>query len=539
MDAPPHPWHADAGMPPHVRVRTFLGLLLVLLTATAGRARAAEDPVKALRESVLKALDDKDVKRRAQALLPFATAHDPRALEVVAEAARKCQGLRDKVRADQVKAEAAYEKTINDLEELDRKFRERNDQSTKATDAYNKIERRISTARDAALLTLRNLENEYVRIQGLVDGLPQAAAKVLGNVDGEAFEGALDYLERVWLRSPDPADPVRYVDAVGALSQQGARRRVRRVAADATLVARVRAVAVANLAAAKDDQVPECLLANLALGPEQFVLVRASILAMSKVHRKPAIGPLIEFLGREDLGALRGDAHDALRSLTGEIHGPYRQPWQDWWARAEAGFTLPPAPAGTPAEPAAGKGVTFYGITTFSDRILFVLDVSGSMDKPDTKDKPEPDRLTVAKKELLGALSRVDDGHKFDVLLFNHEVLPWQPGMVVAGEDQRRKVKEWVEARQAVGGTNIHDALEAAFGMALRVTGEPAVDTVFFLTDGTPTAGKIQDPAAILEAVREWNRVAHLTLHCIAVGEADHAFLKALAEIGHGTFLQR
>src|SRR5262245_39742769 len=99
----------------------------------------------------MKALDDKDPKKRALAFTPFAAAHDPRALEVLAEAARKCQGIREKVRAEQVKTEQAYEKAINDLTDLDKKFRDKNDQSARATDAYNKLERRISAAREAAL----------------------------------------------------------------------------------------------------------------------------------------------------------------------------------------------------------------------------------------------------------------------------------------------------------------------------------------------------------------------------------------------------
>ncbi len=97
---------------------------------------------------------------------------------------------------------------------------------------------------------------------------------------------------------------------------------------------------------------------------------------------REAIDPLIAMLGRDDLGRLREDAHRALRSLTGQPHGPYQQPWKDWWADAKAGFTMPPTPADAMTLSAPDKGVTFYGITTFSDRIVFVLDVSGSMLDP-------------------------------------------------------------------------------------------------------------------------------------------------------------
>lgn len=136
-------------------------------------------------------------------------------------------------------------------------------------------------------------------------------------------------------------------------------------------------------------------------------------------------------------------------------------------------------------------------------------------------------------------MHNMDDGHRFNVLLFNHSVTAWQPGMVVASEETRRKAAGWIRDADHIGGTNIHDALEAAFRIALKTTGEPLVDTVFFMTDGTPTAGKLQDPKAILEQVAEWNRTARLTIHCIAVGEADGGFLEELARIGRGTFLRR
>jgi hypothetical protein len=521
----------------------LLPLLALVFAFGLGFTRAAapaDDPLKSLREQVLRGLEDKDPGRRAEALRPLEKARDPLALDIAVEAARKVRVLQTKVRADQAKAEEAYEKTINEANELDRKFRERNDGSVRATEAFNKKDKKISEARDAALATLRQLENEYVRLQSILDGVPATATKLLANLDPDKLPAGLDLLEKSWLRSIEPTDPVTYVDAVGALTVEPGRERIRRAAANPNLLAPVRAVALANLAASRDDSLPQAALEYLKLGPEGFALTRAAIAAMARVHRKDAIEPLIEFLGREDIAVLRDDARAALRSLTAQGHGPFRQPWEDWWKTAKDGFQMPPAPETGGPEPGPEKGVTFYGVTTLSDKIVFLLDVSGSMDKPATKDKPEPDRLSVAKKELLGAISRVDDGHRFAVILFNHELLPWQPAMVVAAEDQRRKVKDWVEPRQPLGGTNIHDALEAGFAMAAGGgPGAPAADTIFFMTDGTPTAGKLQEPKAILAAVAAWNRTAQVTIHCIAVGEADHEFLKELAKIGKGQFIQR
>lgn len=517
--------------------RTLLpALLLALLVAAPARAA---DNLKALREGVLKALDEKDPLKRAQAFLPLQAARDPLALEIVVEAQTKAAGLLTRVREAQAKAEQAYEKSINDMLKLEEAFQERNDQSPRATEAFNKAERKISREREKSLGDLRQLENDYVRALALTDAAVATAGKILAGLEGEARLAGLDLLERLWLRAPQGVHALKFVDAVGGLTGDEVARRLVAAAGDGSLPLPTRAAAVTHLGHVKDGRLPECVLGNLNLPPDSFLLVDATIGALRSAHRKGCIAPLIEFLGRTDLGRLRGDAHAALGSLTGQTHGPYKEPWAAWWKEAEAAFVMPPDPQPHSTTGGQGKGVTFYGITTFSDRVLFVLDVSGSMDKPDSKDKPQPSRVEVARKELLGAVFNVTDGNLFNVLLFNHEVLPWQPTMVTATEELRRKAKEWVEPRLPIGGTNIHDALEAAFQIALKSTGKPMVDTVFFLTDGTPTAGKIQDPKLILEAVREWNRSARLTIHCVAVGEADHSFLEELAKIGNGTFLRR
>ena len=66
------------------------------------------------------------------------------------------------------------------------------------------------------------------------------------------------------------------------------------------------------------------------------------------------------------------------------------------------------------------------------------------------------------------------------------------------------------------------------------------MDTIYFMTDGTPTVGKLKKPEEILAAVREWNRTAHITIHAIGVGaECDAAFLKALADENGGVFVKR
>jgi hypothetical protein len=514
----------------------------LLLLACAGRAASPAEPtLEDLRAQVLRALEEKDAAKRSRAFLALHARKEPEALAIAVDGAAKAAGLVEKVRADQAKAEAAYEKACTGLDQLERAFEEKNDNSPRATEAFNKAERKLSGQRDAARGQLRDLEAQLLAARALVDAAVVAASKVLGNVDGAQLPAALDRLEQAWLLGKDEADALKYFDALGGARGDEPQRRAARVVEARELPVRVRAAAVDYLAGVKDGSLPGLVLPFLQAAREQFDLMSAAVRALRDVHRAEGIEPLIAFLGRSDaeIGRLRGDAQGALQSLTGQTHGPYREVWETWWKEAKATFQMPPDPTPHDTQAGQGKGVTFYGIRTFSDRILLILDVSLSMEKPDTKEKPEPRRIDTAKKEAEGAIHNLENGHSFNVLLFNHSVIPWQPSMVTASEETRRKAAQWVREAEHIGGTNIHDALEQAFRIALRVTGEPVVDTIFFLTDGTPTAGKIQEPKAILEQVREWNRQARLQIHCIAVGEADHEFLKELARIGNGTFLKR
>jgi hypothetical protein len=110
-----------------------------------------------------------------------------------------------------------------------------------------------------------------------------------------------------------------------------------------------------------------------------------------------------------------------------------------------------------------------------------------------------------------------------------------------------------------IGATNIYDALETAFkmmgvGTAADRTKEPVYDTVFFMTDGRPTSGKVTDPKLILGEVRRWNESRKVRIHVVGMGgkkkddetadktqrdDVDPEFLKALAAQNGGQCVLR
>jgi Mg-chelatase subunit ChlD len=342
-------------------------------------------------------------------------------------------------------------------------------------------------------------------------------------------------LDASWLIEDDPIRILLYADALAEVDRPEAAERLREIVGNVQRPLAVRRVALDALAARVDPQAVDLALSLLAAGTKEPELAAAGISALRTLHDARAVEPLILFLQNIDLGRLREDAHAALLSLTGQTHGPYYEPWWAWWQDAKASFKPPPRPEGRPRAPEQQEGASFYGIHTFSTSMVLVLDVSGSMEQA-ADGRTGERRIEVARKQISGSVHGLDDGSRFNLILFSHHVKTWKPGkMVEASESSRRQAVEWAQAMQPEGGTNIHDALEAAYALA-RSQG---ADTIMFMTDGRPTAGRVQELPRILDQVRIWQRTTNVRLHCVGVGEHDETFLRDLAAIGDGQYAKR
>ena len=98
----------------------------------------------------------------------------------------------------------------------------------------------------------------------------------------------------------------------------------------------------------------------------------------------------------------------------------------------------------------------------------------------------------------------------------------------------REKAIDFVKSIKTGSGTNVYDSLEL-------IMGDDRVDTIYMLTDGQPTRGKIRDPEKILKEIRVLNLARGLTIHCISIGEEEEeeearGFLKRLADEHGGQY---
>ncbi len=109
--------------------------------------------------------------------------------------------------------------------------------------------------------------------------------------------------------------------------------------------------------------------------------------------------------------------------------------------------------------------------------VLLVLDTSGSMDGV---------KIEQAKDALVYILEHLNEEDRFNVIAFSTGLQIYGRGLRPASE--AAEAADWVRRLEAVGGTNINEALLRAMDQA-----DPARPTVvIFLTDGQPTEGVVE-----------------------------------------------
>jgi HEAT repeat protein len=459
--------------------------------------------------------------------------------------------LIDKAHAERAKLQSRYSKTVADVRKMERRLQTEaaanEGRTARATqDQYERIKREASEV-------LRT----QTRLDAFVAFAARAGGRALSKESGKELEKSLSK-----------------VMSLVAKPKNGARLSLLALLANTTgdeIRARVRALfeaekdpaAIAVLhegLAALGDTAAERVLLDKHLNHSDWLVRSSAATTLAKLRSKAAIEPLIERLEKEE-GRLRSDIGRALTSLTAQDFRGNVELWRRWWKENGAAFVVAPeAPAKTALEAAdEQRGVTFFGISTESQRVLFVLDLSGSMkfamtpknnptDDPsrpyDTPGAGESSRLDVAKRDLLKAVGGLRDGAKFNLVLFASDVWAWADELVEMAPDKRLALSKFIESSDAVGGTNIYGALERAFEAAGASGGDaftnPSIDTIYLLTDGKATVGVTTDRDEILAFIRSRNQSARITIHTIGLSDAhDAVLMRRIAEENGGQYVGR
>jgi HEAT repeat protein len=307
--------------------------------------------------------------------------------------------------------------------------------------------------------------------------------------------------------------------------------------------------------------------------------VRASaIAALGRVRHRDSIPLLIEVMKVEE-GRLVDDAIAALEYLTARAFGPRVELWERFWNQYKDRYQIPSkeelaklaqrrAELKAIYQPGPGEATTYHGIQSKSRKVLFVIDVSGSMEsevveKDRFKDGgyPSYSRMDIVKTELARTIETLGKRTMFNILSFATEVKPWKKKLVKANVLAKSSAFDWITKLEPLGGasnnelaavglvgtanlaagrTNTWGALRWALAMDTEARRDPYlldVDTIFFLSDGRPTHGKIVDIEDILKGVAEANELRKVVLHTIAIGEFQKTFMQRLAQGNGGVFV--
>jgi len=208
----------------------------------------------------------------------------------------------------------------------------------------------------------------------------------------------------------------------------------------------------------------------------------ATCRALARAQDKASIPALIAYLGKHKSGRMRYEATGALQALTGQKFTPDASTWQNWWSKNEATFSGP-----ANSEPVLNyelsdskEEVTYYEIPIVETRMLFVIDISGSMKFGGT-----PNRMDRVKTELKALIGRLTDKVLFNIVTYSDDVTRWQTqqGLVPASEVNKKAAQAFVDQIDPKGGTQTMEAMETAlFDIALS----QGIETIFLVTDGAP-----------------------------------------------------
>jgi len=302
----------------------------------------------------------------------------------------------------------------------------------------------------------------------------------------------------------------------------------------------------------------------------------AACVALRKVRSKEAIGPLIKLLDTAT-GRIAEEVWPTLVAVTDNQFNDNPQLWADWWGRAKANYQLPSlaqiqktraARAAANAEYHPGKSKTeasFMGIDTLSRQIVFVIDVSGSMaeeviSKDDFRERgfTKFTKLDIVREELARSIDALGDDVIFTVHSYASNVYSWREKPVKANSLNKKSAISWVKKLKPLsdkfgkgeqGRTNSYGGLMAGLGVHIDprkravVTGgvlddsELAADTMFFLSDGKPTAGLLIDTRDIEIAIADINRFRKVVIHTLSIGNFSNGFLSNLAQANGGVFV--
>lgn len=472
----------------------------------------------------------KEIVERLQGVRLLAESDEPGAIQPLEDAIRACTKDMDRLAKDLDKLDEDYTEAVGYWNQA------RASNSTHFYDLAKRYYELVKAAWNAKavdlVLTLQVMQSageafakfrDEAAIAAITRGartessplVRQWYIRALGGLRDEEADAALVGLL-------DHADPLTRAAAVRALRPAVVRR----------------SVYDALLRAAKDD------LWQVRLGAWN---------ALARAPLDMAVPPLVEATAAED-GDMAQRLDALLASLLGVSFADNPSQWVAFWKENEAAvrdgtYEAPSRPSGRPH-----TVETFFSLPLDSTNVLFLVDLSGSMeedleysDPRNCEVRAELDlpatRLGVVQAEVVRALRGLPDGALFQIVTYSDGVERFRSSPTKANASSRRSAISWLLRQKPGWLTNIWAGLDEAFDDALG-SGAAAgrfkklPDTIVFMTDGSATRGRFQDTKSILRLVKLWNLSVDAVLLTVGVGEdQDEELLRGCAASSGGLYM--
>jgi HEAT repeat protein len=276
--------------------------------------------------------------------------------------------------------------------------------------------------------------------------------------------------------------------------------------------------------------------------------VRArAIEELFQIRTADVITPLINRINKEK-GRLQADIIGVLETLTGQPIGDNTSEWITWWKQRRDGW-VPYAgtePASAPAS-ATVSLPTFQGLKVRSKKVVFVIDMSGSMISQ------HRDRIDAALKDLAKTIMGMPADAEVSVVIMNSRTPKeggryWSKTLLPLTGLNKIGLQNFVSrvlASLQVKGTGTGDFEDAV----LDAMSLPGVDTIYVWSDGNPTASKHITPAGVLGAIARVNQYKSVKINSVITEDPDRwekdtenmyeEFMRTLAETNSGEYVKR
>ncbi len=155
--------------------------------------------------------------------------------------------------------------------------------------------------------------------------------------------------------------------------------------------------------------------------------------------------------------------------------------------------------------------------------LVFLVDVSGSMD--------EPDKLPLVKQALTMLAERLGPDDRVSIVVYAGAA-----GLVLAPTHDKRAVNAALDCLDAGGSTAGGQGLALAYDMARRTMIPGGINRVILATDGDFNVGQSSD-AAMVNLVKK-NRDDGITLTTLGFGTGNYneSMMEKIADVGNGNY---